>query len=70
MNPWIQSSKFDVDAEYIKKWVPELESVDSRDIHKWNETYSDSKYKDIKYPKPVVDYYSQKEKMLKMYKSA
>lgn len=69
MNPWIQSSKFDVDAEYIKKWVPELETVDSRDIHKWNETYSDSKYKDIKYPKPVVDYYLQKEKMLKMYKS-
>ena len=27
MNPWIQSSKFDKDAKYIKKWVPELENV-------------------------------------------
>ena len=70
MNPWIQSFKFDVDAEYIKKWVPELETVDSRDIHKWNETYNDAKYKDIKYPKPIVDYYSQKEKMLEMYKAS
>ena len=24
MNPWIQSAKFDKEAEYIKKWVPEL----------------------------------------------
>jgi deoxyribodipyrimidine photo-lyase len=70
MNPWIQSFKFDVDAEYIKKWVPELETVDSRDIHSWDQMYKSDKYKDINYPKPIVDYYSQKEKMLEMYKAA
>ena len=70
MNPWIQSYKFDINAEYIKKWVPELEKVDASDIHKWNETYNDTKYKDVNYPKPIVDYSKQKEKMLEMYKSA
>jgi len=70
MNPWIQSYKFDINAEYIKKWVPELEKVDASDIHNWNETYNNPKYKDVNYPKPIVDYSKQKEKMLEMYKSA
>ena len=69
MNPWIQSYKFDVDAEYIKKWVPELEKVDASDIHNWYKKYADTKYRNIKYPKPIVDYFKQKELMLDMYKS-
>lgn len=67
MNPWIQSSKFDKDAKYIKKWVPELENVPAKDIHKWYEKYQN--YKDVDYVKPVVDYFEQKEKMLEMYKN-
>ena len=67
MNPWIQSSKFDKDAKYIKKWVPELENVPARDIHKWYEKYEN--YKNVNYTKPVVDYFEQKEKMLEMYKN-
>jgi deoxyribodipyrimidine photo-lyase len=70
MNPWIQSSKFDPNAEYIKKWVPELKHVLAKDIHKWNEKYNDDEYKTVKYKKPIVDYYKQKEAMLSMYKNA
>jgi len=68
MNPWIQSAKFDKNAEYIKKWVPELSEVDANDIHKWDEMCNDEKYKSTKYKKPIVDYYEQKEKMLELYK--
>lgn len=68
MNPWIQSAKFDKDAKYIKKWVPELENVPSRDIHKWYETADN--HKAISYPKPIVDYFAQKDEMMKMYKEA
>ena len=68
MNPWIQSAKFDKDAKYIKKWVPELENVPSRDIHKWYETVDN--HKTISYPKPIVDYFAQKDEMMKMYKEA
>jgi deoxyribodipyrimidine photo-lyase len=67
MNPWIQQEKFDKDCEFIKKWVPELREVEPDDIHKWSVMSIDSKYKDIKYPKPIVDYGEQKEKMLAMY---
>ena len=68
MNPWIQSSKFDNEAIYIKKWIPELKDVDSEDIHNWYEKHT--KYKQVKYPKPMVDYYARKEEMIKMYKNA
>jgi deoxyribodipyrimidine photo-lyase len=69
MNPWIQSIKFDKNAEFIKKWVPELKDVDARDIHKWNIMCNETKYKNIKYPKPIIDYDIQKNKMLAFYKN-
>jgi len=67
MNPWIQSHNFDIRAEYIKKWVPELSSVLPTDIHKWDVMCEDPKYKNVHYPKPIVDYDDQKVKMLAMY---
>jgi deoxyribodipyrimidine photo-lyase len=70
MNPWIQSAKFDQDAVFIKKWVPELAEVLPNDIHKWSTSHKLEKYKDIKYMKPIVDYDDQKEKMLAMYEKA
>jgi deoxyribodipyrimidine photo-lyase len=70
MNPWIQSVKFDRDAEFIKRWVPELGDVLPKDIHKWNSVYALKKYEGIRYPKPIVDYDEQKEKMLAMYEKA
>jgi len=70
MNPWIQSAKFDQDAVFIKKWVPELAEVLPNDIHKWSVSHTLEKYKGIKYAKPIVDYDEQKEKMLDMYEKA
>lgn len=32
-NPVLQSAKFDPDGEYIRKWIPELRSLNSKDIH-------------------------------------
>ena len=69
MNPWIQSEKFDKLAEYIKKWVPELNDVSPQDIHKWDEMCENPKYKNINYPKPIVNYHQQKIKMLEFYKN-
>lgn len=69
MNPWIQSAKFDPEAEYIKKWVPELKDVAAKDIHKWFKMYGEEKYKDVKYGEPMVSYDEQKEKMLKLYRA-
>jgi deoxyribodipyrimidine photo-lyase len=67
-NPWSQSENFDKDCKYIKKWIPELESLEPKIIHNWATEWIN--YKDIKYFKPICDYTEQKYKCLKMYKDA
>ena len=58
-NPILQGEKFDKEGLYVKKWVPELNKVPNKFIHKpWEMEY---KYQEaIKtiigkdYPKPIV----------------
>lgn len=68
-NPWEQAKNFDPDAEYIKKWVPELKDVSSEDIMKWETAHNEPNNKDVNYPKPIVDYAKQKKLALQMYNS-
>lgn len=65
-NPWLQSKKFDPKGIFIKKWIPELKDVDSKDLHKWDEKCGN--YNNIKYPDPILDYKVQKKKAMEMYK--
>lgn len=67
-NPYTQSKEHDPKCEYIKRWIPELKDVDSEDIHNWDTSWE--KHKDIKYPKPIINYAEQREKSIKMYKDA
>jgi len=67
-NPWLQQAEHDPDCVYIKRWIPELADIPNQDIHNWETAFTN--YKDIKYPKPMVNYAEQKEKCLKMYKDA
>ena len=67
-NPYTQSKDHDPKCEYIKKWIPELRDVPNEDIHNWDTAWEN--HKDIKYPKPIVDYKEQREKSIKMYKDA
>jgi deoxyribodipyrimidine photo-lyase len=48
-SPWLQAKKCDPDAEYIKKWVPELRTVEPKEILRWKDV--SDKYPLIKYPK-------------------
>ena len=67
-NPWNQQEQHDPDAIYIKKWLPNLKDVPAKDLLKWNTEWVN--YKDTGYGKPILDYDEEKEKALKMYKSA
>ena len=67
-NPWLQSEKFDKDAEYIKKWIPELKNIPAEHLHKWDEYHS--KYPKVNYPKPVVEYKKARERSANMYRAA
>ena len=67
-NPWAQQEEHDNSCEYIKKWVPELASLEAKIIHNWETKWNN--YKEVKYPKPICDYTEQKDKCLKMYRDA
>ncbi len=49
-NPWRQQERFDPDCEYIKKWIPELSSLSSRQIHRWEGDLG------VDYPAPILDH--------------
>lgn len=67
-NPWRQTEQYDSKCEYIKKWVQELIDVPVKDLLHWETEHV--KYRDIKYPKPMINYPEQREKALKMYSDA
>ena len=41
MNPWTQGKRHDNNCDYVKAWIPELESVPSEDIHDWQNKYDE-----------------------------
>ncbi len=53
-NPVLQGEKFDKQGDYVKRWVPELHSVEPKFIHKPWELPSDIRCS-LDYPEPLVD---------------
>ena len=66
-NPWTQSKKFDPDCKYIKRWVPELDTVPAGDIHKWDATHH--KHAGV-HPPPCVDHATARKIYLDQVRSA
>jgi deoxyribodipyrimidine photo-lyase len=64
-NPWLQSTEHDPQTNYIKLWIPELRELSTKVIHNWDKEYT--KFKNVLYNKPIVDYEEQKEKVLDKY---
>lgn len=66
-NPVLQSIKFDPNGSYIKKWVPELRSLNDKDIHApWEKNIKAAGYPE----KPIVDRQIVKDRTIAAYKSA
>lgn len=64
-NPWLQQKKFDADAEYIKRWIPELIPLSPKDIHNlWK-----SPPAGVDYPAPLVDHATQARRAKAMYEA-
>jgi len=60
-NPWSQQQKHDPGGDYIRRWVPELEGVEARDLHRLHEQRPlglDG------YPTPIVDHKEEREEAL------
>ncbi len=69
-NPFLQSAKFDASAEYIRKYVPELHEVATKDIHKWFDPQVHAKYSNVSYPHPIVDHKEASTDALRIWKAA
>ena len=69
-NPWLQSLKYDPDAKYIKKYVPELVNVPAAHLHAWH--VHCKKYPDVLkiYAEPIVDHAERASTAKKMYANA
>ena len=67
-NPIIQSEKFDPEATYIKKWLPELKNIPATDLHKWESKYKNYNLGGLNYVAPIVNYKEAREKSVKMYR--
>lgn len=63
-NPWSQQKKFDPDAVYIAKWLPELASTPPKRLY----NLDNDPLLDFNYPQPMVDHKVQSIITKDMYK--
>ncbi|MEF8821150.1 MAG: FAD-binding domain-containing protein, partial [Halovenus sp.] len=70
-NPMTQGERYDPDAEYIKRYVPELESVPAETIHSWHELDEGARQMHApEYPAPIVDHSERREAAIEMFERA
>ncbi|WP_096199213.1 FAD-binding domain-containing protein [Bacillus sp. FJAT-45350] len=62
-NPITQGKRFDPNAEYIKKYVKELEDVELNAIHSPNNDVNRGQY-----PPQVIDHKEQRVKAINLFK--
>lgn len=68
-NPFLQSEKFDKQAIFIKKWVPELSEIEPKLIHN-PEKLTPMDLAACNYPAMIVDYRETRAQAVDMYKEA
>jgi len=66
-NPWLQQKRYDPDAVYIKRWVPELGKADPTLIRRLDKLEG---RRPGGYPSPVVDHAVESFQALRMYRLA
>ena len=74
-NPMLQSKKFDPTGSYIRRWVPELESLSNAEIHApWEHDQTTLQKYNLMlgetYPFPIVKHADARERAIATYKEA
>lgn len=68
-NPVLQSQKFDQNGVYIRRWLPELASLNNDEIHApWKSKNAASIYSTINYPEPIINHSESRSKALAYYR--
>lgn len=63
-NPTTQSKKFDGDAEYLRRWLPEISHLPNKSIH---EPWTEKTGAPAGYPAPIVDHAAERKESLHRY---
>jgi len=70
-NPMTQGERYDPDAEYIKRYVPELAGVPADTIHSWDDLDPGAREMHAAdYPAPIVDHGERRERAIAMFEAA
>ncbi|WP_435333357.1 cryptochrome/photolyase family protein [Haloarchaeobius sp. TZWWS8] len=70
-NPMTQGERYDPDATYIKRYVPELGDAEPSLIHRWHEASElDRAEAAPDYPDPICDHAERRERAIAMFESA
>ncbi len=68
-SPLSQSEKFDPEAKFIRKWVPELQQLDNHAIHAPHQR-APLAARACGYPEPIVNHETERLRAVQLYKSA
>lgn len=69
-NPVLQSKKFDPEGRYIRRWLPELGSLQASCIHApWEVSSCADMLREIGYPSPIVSPVDSREEALALYEN-
>jgi deoxyribodipyrimidine photo-lyase len=66
-NPWLQQRRYDPEAVYIKRWVPELAAAPPEVIHRLDRIEGQ---RPGGYPAPIVDHAAESVRALALYRRA
>jgi deoxyribodipyrimidine photo-lyase len=70
-NPVKQGRKYDEEANYIKRHIPELRDLKPEEIHSWVEMKDEKREKyDVDYPDPIVNFNQRYHMGKKMFERA
>lgn len=70
-NPVKQGREYDEEAEYIKRWIPELRSLEHEQIHGWVEMSQEERNKyNTDYPDPIINFNQRYHVGKKMFEKA
>ena len=73
-NPVLQGKKFDPMADYVRRWVPELERLPAKFLQEpWKASLDEQKAANVivgeDYPEPIVDHGKARDLALEAYRA-
>ncbi|WP_404415437.1 deoxyribodipyrimidine photo-lyase [Marinospirillum sp.] len=67
-NPYSQSQRFDPEGEFIRRWVPELKHLNSKQIHQPPVDKTDL-FAESSYPQPIIDLKAARERVMQAFQA-